>query len=61
MSLAGGLFPPNTDGRECNTVIWCIPTDLKGIGDCTGLLWDYGGGSTPALITNSEVDRSMPE
>jgi len=61
MSVAGGLLPPNTNGRVCHTIIWCIPTNLQGIADCTGLLWDYGGGTTPAIITNAEVDRSMPE
>ncbi|MDD5326714.1 MAG: choice-of-anchor Q domain-containing protein [Phycisphaerae bacterium] len=61
MTVAEGLFPPNTAGRECSTAMWCIPVDLGGIAECIGLLLDYGGGTTPGIITNAEVDRSMPE
>lgn len=61
MTPTGGWLPPNTRARECNTVMWCIPNSLEGIAKCVGLLWDYGGGTTPAIITNAEVDRSMPE
>jgi len=61
MVVGSGWLPPNTASRVCNTVMWCVPTGLTGIGKCTGLLWDYGGGSTPGVITNAEVDRTMLE
>lgn len=61
MTPVGGWLPPNTHARKCNTVMWCIPNSLEGIAKCVGLFWDYGGGATPAIITNAEVDRSMPE
>jgi len=61
MTSMSGLYPPNTDGMECTTVTWLVPTSLEGIAKCTGLLYDYGGGSVPGAITNAEVDRSMPE
>ncbi|MBA7679096.1 hypothetical protein ES703_87379 [subsurface metagenome] len=55
------ILPPTTRARFCDTKRWCIRTDLVGVSKCTGLLWDYGYGSTPATIFNPEVDRSMPE
>lgn len=61
MTSMSGLYPPNTNGMECTTVTWLEPTSLEGIAKCTGLLYYYGGGSAPGIITNSEVDRSMPE
>jgi len=61
MSVSSGWLPAYTAGRNCNTNIWCIPTSLKGISDCTGLMWDTGNGYVMGVITNSEVDVSMPE
>jgi hypothetical protein len=62
MHVKDGLFGEGIAGMECNTVMWCMPTNLKGIAKCTGLIWDYGAGTAPALwIQNAEVDRSMPE
>lgn len=60
MSWGEGLLPPGAASKHCNTKIWCIPNSLKGIADCTGLLYDYGDGTAVGVITNSEVDVSMP-
>jgi hypothetical protein len=61
MAACEGMVPPNTGCKDCNTVRWCKPDSLEGIGKCVLLLWDYGGGYTPGIITNAEVDTSMPE
>jgi hypothetical protein len=60
MAVGSGWLPPNTSCRECNTAIWCIPDELVGVGKCVALMWDYGGGTTPGVITNAEVDCPMP-
>lgn len=61
MTSCGGLMPPDVLCREVSTVDWFQPGGLTGIGKCAALVWDYGGGTTPGIITNSEVDRTMPE
>ncbi len=56
-----GWLPSDERAFVCNTVMWCIPTSLKGIGDCTGLLYDTGTGTVAGIIVNSEVEVEMPE
>ncbi|MHC4648016.1 MAG: hypothetical protein ACYTBJ_21360 [Planctomycetota bacterium] len=57
----GGMLPPDTSDRECQTVMWLDRSDLQGIAECTGLIYDDPGGGIPAMpIVNAEVDCGMP-
>lgn len=60
MPPSGGLMPPTMRARHLDCDTWFPGDSLTGIAKCVGLLWlDDSGSSTPAVITNGEVDLSM--
>jgi len=61
MTISDGLVGEGEGARGCSVQISVTPDGLKGIGKCDSLLWDYGGGHAPGIITNAEVDCAMPE